>query len=233
MEPLRHRVRESEPGVSDEYPRWRHSGASIFRPRHPLAAPGARVAQAPLGADTTDVDPPERPISGTRMGLGAPSSRRRHPADGCSRDPDSDPPRLDPWLANTSRRTTLAFGQREERLNPTEKSHGLPPVNSRVLPRTADQGARHNTHTEHRTSRKGREHRTVLPCSQWRPERAICAESLEGAEMSKEPEPVALNGQGVVTLPTTGTVAKHDRPNQAAFDRRVWPANRSPAMGAS
>jgi len=51
--------------------------------------------------------------------------------------------------------------------------------------------------------------------------------------MSNEPEPVALNGQGVVTLPTTGTVAKHDRPNQAAFDRRVWPANRSPAMGAS
>jgi hypothetical protein len=44
--------------------------------------------------------------------------------------------------------------------------------------------------------------------------------------MSNEPEPVALNGQGVVTLPTTGTVAKHDRPNQAAFDRRVWPANR-------
>jgi uncharacterized protein (DUF302 family) len=26
--------------------------------------------------------------------------------------------------------------------------------------------------------------------------------------MSNEPEPVALNGQGVVTLPTTGTVAK-------------------------
>src|ERR1700751_3674494 len=109
MEPLRHRVRESEPGVSDEYPRRRHSGAGIFRPRHPLAATGARVAQAPLGADTTDVDPPACPISRTRMGLCPPSSPRRHPADGCSRNPDADRPRVDPWLANTSLRTTLAF----------------------------------------------------------------------------------------------------------------------------
>ena len=38
----------------------------------------------------------------------APASRRRHPSDGCSRDPDAGRPRRDPRVANPSVRTALA-----------------------------------------------------------------------------------------------------------------------------
>src|SRR5207244_11451708 len=48
-------------------------------------------------------------------------------------------------------------------------------------------------------------HMTALPPARWRPERAICASRLRGAEMSNEPEHGALHGAGVLTRPTAGT----------------------------
>ena len=116
MEPLRLCVRERQPCVGDQHRRRRHHRACILRPRGSIAAAGARVAEAPLGADAAEVDPPGCPIPGPSLVLGAPASRRRHPADGCSRDPDAGRPRLDPGLANPSVRTVLASSERKEGL---------------------------------------------------------------------------------------------------------------------
>jgi hypothetical protein len=52
------------------------AGPGVLRPRGPLAAAGARFAEAPRGADAADVDPPPRPIPGAPVGLGVTSPRR-------------------------------------------------------------------------------------------------------------------------------------------------------------
>ena len=76
VESLRLGLRQGQPRVGDRYRRRRHRRACILRPRRPVAAAGARFAEAPRGAHAPDIDPATRPIPGTRMGLGAPSSRR-------------------------------------------------------------------------------------------------------------------------------------------------------------
>jgi hypothetical protein len=70
-----------------------------------LDSPKRHVAPMPPTLTRQPVRSP-----GARVGLGATSSRRRHPVDGCSRNADSDRPCLGGWLANASLRTILASG---------------------------------------------------------------------------------------------------------------------------